>query len=802
MQESLDLFTDQGKFVKGRPIVTIFHNEQNLYTVLRIRVDETNHQYEDKEAVVTGYFPRIHEQETYIFFGEFKDHPKFGLQYHASHFRKDMPQSEQGVIAYLSGEMFKGIGKKTAESIVKTLGENAISKILNQPSLLDSIPKLPPDKAKMLYDTLMEHQGLEQVMIALNQYGFGPQISMRIYQAYKEKTLDMIQNNPYQLVEDIEGIGFGRADELGYQLGISGNHPDRIKAGCLYTLENECNQTGHVFVYAEDLLEQVKVLLEENKRDQIDYLDISSELIKLEEEGKIVGEEKRVYLPSLYFAEKGLVTQIKRILEQTEYEEQFPESEFLLALGDLEERLGVQYAPTQREAIQTALMSPMLILTGGPGTGKTTVIKGIVELYAELHGCSLELKDYYKKDEPFPFLLAAPTGRAAKRMSESTGLPAVTIHRLLGFNGTDGFDSDESSPLEGKIIIVDETSMLDIWLANQLFKALPEHIQVILVGDEDQLPSVGPGQVLKDLLRSQRIPTVRLTDIYRQAEGSSIIELAHDIKKGYLPANVTARQADRSFIKCSTAQVPQVVEKVALNAKSKGYSAKDIQVLAPMYRGPAGIDRLNVLLQEIFNPNPDGKRKEIAFADVKYRIGDKVLQLVNQPENNVFNGDIGEIISIIYAKENTEKQDMIYISFEGNEVTYTKQDLNQITHAYCCSVHKSQGSEFPIVILPVTRSYYRMLRRNLIYTAITRSKQSLILCGEEDALRMGVERADELSRQTSLCEKLQAVISLKPSSSKEEEIASNGLTLEEELMQVNPMIGMENVSPYDFLIND
>jgi exodeoxyribonuclease V alpha subunit len=802
MQESLDLFTDQGKFVKGRPIVTIFHNEQNLYTVLRIRVDETNHQYEDKEAVVTGYFPRIHEQETYIFFGEFKDHPKFGLQYHVSHFRKDMPQSEQGVIAYLSGEMFKGIGKKTAESIVKTLGENAISKILNQPSLLDSIPKLPPDKAKMLYDTLMEHQGLEQVMIALNQYGFGPQISMRIYQAYKEKTLDMIQNNPYQLVEDIEGIGFGRADELGYQLGISGNHPDRIKAGCLYTLENECNQTGHVFVYAEDLLEQVKVLLEENKRDQIDYLDISSELIKLEEEGKIVGEEKRVYLPSLYFAEKGLVTQIKRILEQTEYEEQFPESEFLLALGDLEERLGVQYAPTQREAIQTALMSPMLILTGGPGTGKTTVIKGIVELYAELHGCSLELKDYYKKDEPFPFLLAAPTGRAAKRMSESTGLPAVTIHRLLGFNGTDGFDSDESSPLEGKIIIVDETSMLDIWLANQLFKALPEHIQVILVGDEDQLPSVGPGQVLKDLLRSQRIPTVRLTDIYRQAEGSSIIELAHDIKKGYLPANVTARQADRSFIKCSTAQVPQVVEKVALNAKSKGYSAKDIQVLAPMYRGPAGIDRLNVLLQEIFNPNPDGKRKEIAFADVKYRIGDKVLQLVNQPENNVFNGDIGEIISIIYAKENTEKQDMIYISFEGNEVTYTRQDLNQITHAYCCSVHKSQGSEFPIVILPVTRSYYRMLRRNLIYTAITRSKQSLILCGEEDALRMGVERTDELSRQTSLCEKLQAVISLKPSSSKEEEIASNGLTLEEELMQVNPMIGMENVSPYDFLIND
>ncbi|MDF2855943.1 MAG: hypothetical protein K0Q87_1794 [Neobacillus sp.] len=648
-QDSLDLFEEQGKFVRGRHLVTIFHNEQNLYTVLRIRVEETNEQYDDKEAVITGYFPRIHEQETYTFFGEFKDHPKFGMQFQVQHFRKEIPQTKQGVITYLSSEMFKGIGKKTAESIVGTLGENAISKILSQPSLLDSIPKLPPEKAKMLYDTLMDHQGLEQVMVALNQYGFGPQISMRIYQAYKDDTLEIIQKNPYKLVEDIEGIGFGRADELGYQLGISGSHPDRIKAACLYTLESESIQTGHVFIHAEDLLVQVQELLESNKRDQIEFIEISTELIKLQEEGKIIGEEKRIYLPSLYFAEKGLVTSINRILEQKEYNEQFPESEFLLALGKLEERINVQYAPTQKEAIQTALMSPMLILTGGPGTGKTTVIKGIVELYAELHGCSLEPKDYHKKDEPFPFLLAAPTGRAAKRMSESTGLPAVTIHRLLGFNGTEEFDHSEASPLEGKIIIVDETSMLDIWLANQLFKALPENIQVILVGDEDQLPSVGPGQVLKDLLLSERVPTVRLTDIYRQAEGSSIIELAHEIKKGLIPADITEKQNDRSFIRCSGAQIPQVVEKVALNAKTKGYTAKDIQVLAPMYRGPAGIDRLNVLLQEIFNPNPDGTRKEIAYGDVKYRIGDKVLQLVNQPESNVFNGDIGEIISIFYA---------------------------------------------------------------------------------------------------------------------------------------------------------
>jgi exodeoxyribonuclease V alpha subunit len=797
-QDSLDLFSEKEKFIKGRHLVTIFHNEQNLYTVLRIRVDETNEHYDDKEAVITGYFPKIHEQETYIFYGEFKEHPRFGVQFQASHFRKDMPQTKQGVVAYLSSEMFKGIGKKTAEKIVETLGENAISKILKQPSLLDSVPKLPPEKAKLLYDTLMEHQGLEQVMVALNQYGFGPQLSMRIYQAYKEETLSVIQKNPYQLVEDVEGIGFGRADELGYQLGISGNHPDRIKAGCLYTLENESIQNGHVYLLAQDLLEKVKQLLEENKRDQIDFTDISNEIIKLGEEEKLVAEEKRIYLPSLNFAEKGLVTNIKRILSQTEYEDQFPESEFLLALGSLEERLGVQYAPTQKDAIQTALMSPMLILTGGPGTGKTTVIKGIVELYAELHGCSLEPKDYHKKEQPFPILLAAPTGRAAKRMSESTGLPAVTIHRLLGFNGTEGFDHNDASPLEGKLLIVDETSMVDIWLANQLFKALPDNMQVILVGDEDQLPSVGPGQVLKDLLSSERIPTVRLTDIYRQAEGSSIIELAHEIKNGQLPGNIMVQQPDRSFIRCTTTQLAQVVEKVALNAKTKGYSVKDIQVLAPMYRGPAGIDRLNHMLQEIFNPNPDGTRKELAFGDVNYRIGDKVLQLINQPENNVFNGDIGEIVSIFYAKENTEKQDMIIISFEGNEVTYTRQDLSQITLAYCCSVHKSQGSEFPIVILPISRSYYRMLRRKLIYTAITRSKQFLILCGEEDALRIGVERADEENRQTSLCEKLQEAIPPVNAPVQTEDLP-NTLSYEEMLMKTDPMIGMDNVTPYDFL---
>lgn len=790
-QNTLNLFENDEKYVKGRHLVTIFHNEQNLYSVIRIRIDETNLETEEKEAVITGHFPKIHEQETYIFYGDMQEHPKFGPQFQAKHFKKEIPQTKQGIITYLSSEMFSGIGKKTAERIVDVLGENAISKILDQPSLLDSIPKLPPEKAKTLYDKLIEHQGLERVMIGLNQLGFGPQISMKIYQVYQEQSLDIIQKNPYQLVESVEGIGFGRADEIGKQLGIVGNHPDRIKAGCMYTLEVECLQNGHVYMESKELLPQVKLLLEESQPISIEYSDISNEIIKLGEESKIVVENNNVYIPSLYFSEKGIVSNIQRILAQEDYKDQFPESEFLLALGELEDRIGVQYASSQKEAIQTALMSPMMLLTGGPGTGKTTVIKGIVELYAELNGCSLEPKDY-SKDNPFPIILTAPTGRAAKRMSESTGLPAMTIHRLLGMTGQDDVGVDEDKQIDGKIVIVDEMSMVDTWLAHQLLKAMPEQIQVILVGDEDQLPSVGPGQVLKDLLRSKVIPTVQLTDIYRQEGGSSIIELAHDIKNGRIPQDVTKQQKDRSFIRCTTQQIPEVIEKIVSSAKRKGYTQKDVQVLAPMYRGAAGIDRLNVLLQEIFNPNETGERKELSFGDIKYRIGDKVLQLVNQPEQHVFNGDIGEIVSIFYAKENTEKQDLILISFDGIEVTYTRQDFNQFTHAYCCSIHKSQGSEFPIVILPVVKSYYRMLRRNLLYTAITRSKQSLIICGEQEAFRLGIERVDDQLRKTNLYDKLKILAEV-TDVEKFIELSS------ETIMQIDPMIGMENVTPYDFM---
>ncbi|WP_099221110.1 ATP-dependent RecD-like DNA helicase [Listeria costaricensis] len=794
-QTSLHLFEKEvaggEKFIKGTVMSTIFHNADNLFSVVRILVKETNTDWDERDIVVTGFFPQLQEQEVYQFYGVMQEHAKFGQQFKVEKFRKEMPKSRDGVIQYLSGEIFKGVGKKTAEAIVDTLGEEAISRILNDPDLLAEVPKLPKKTADQLVETLRENQGLEHVMVGLNQYGFGPQLSMRIFQVYKQHALEILEKNPYKLIEDVKGIGFQRADELGKKLGLGGRHPERIRAALLFVLDNESLKQGNVYLEEEELLHATKSLLEQHDPERIALEDISREIDYLKDAEKLIAENTRLYMPSLYFAETGLTHHIKRMMKQTEYADQFPESEFLLALGELEERIQVSYGESQREALKTALMSPMMVLTGGPGTGKTTVIKGIVELYSELNGVSLD-PHAYKDGQSFPVLLAAPTGRAAKRMSESTGLPAMTIHRLLGMNGQEGLDDEAERTIDGRLLIVDEMSMVDVWLANQLFRALPAHMQVILVGDQDQLPSVGPGQVLKDILHAKTIPTVALTDIYRQKDGSTIIEMAHAIKEGHLPADFTKNQADRSFFHCHVNQIADVVEQVVLNAKAKGFRAKDIQVLAPMYRGPAGIDVLNKNLQEIFNPNESGKRKELTFGDMKYRVHDKVLQLVNQPEKNVFNGDIGEIVSLMYAKENTEKQDMIVVAFDQTEVTYYRQEFNQLTHAYCCSIHKAQGSEFPIVIMPIVRSYYRMLRRDLLYTGVTRSQQFLILCGEEEAFRMGVERVDETTRQTTLYERL---------ISEEEVLAGSSrkiLTMEN-IETIDPMIGMEGITPYRYM---
>ncbi|MDF2558192.1 MAG: ATP-dependent RecD-like helicase, partial [Bacillales bacterium] len=797
------------QYIKGTHVITIFHNESNLYSVVKVLVHDSNIVETDEEITVTGNFPTIQEEEIYTFFGKMKEHPRFGMQFLVETFKREIPETKAGVVAYLSSPIFKGIGKKTAESIVETLGTGAIEKILASPSVLDTVPKLKSEKAKIIVDSLIENQGLEHVMIGLNQFGFGTQLTMKIFQVYKQGALDIITENPYRLIEDVEGIGFGKADEIAKQLGFDALHSFRVRAAIFYTLQQVCVKEGHTYLEAEQLIDAVWNMLNggTNPHEEADFSLITAQMVELSKDSKIKVEGGRVFEPTLYFSEKGIAEKVEEILSQDIYADQFPQSEFLKELGSLEERLGISYAEAQKDAIYQALHSPMMILTGGPGTGKTTVIKGIVELFSEMHGAPID-RHAYKESDVYPYVLAAPTGRAAKRMTESTGIPAMTIHRLLGWNGQDGYSHDEDNPIEGKLVIIDESSMVDTWLMYQLLRSLPSHVQIIFVGDEDQLPSVGPGQVLKDLLASCKIPTARLKTIFRQEDGSSIIGLAHHIKNGVLPDDFRKNSKDRSFFPCHTDQVLEVVRQVAENAKKKGYSAKDIQILAPMYRGPAGIDALNGMLQGLFNPNDTKSKREIQWGNIIYRVGDKVLQLVNRPDVGVFNGDIGEIISIVYAKDNIDKVDEVYVSYDGIEVEYNRGDLIQITHAFCTSIHKSQGSEFPIVILPIVKSYMRMLRRNLIYTAVTRSKQFLILCGDEEALRYGVSRSIENERRTTLQERLN------PNSStviREEmtdylvttifdnKTENEDLTYEEKLFLVDPMIGMENITPYQII---
>ncbi|WP_233881072.1 SF1B family DNA helicase RecD2 [Virgibacillus halodenitrificans] len=761
---------EQG-YVKGELLHTIFHNEAEHFSIAKIKVIETNEDFKEKEIIAKGYFSNLQEQTAYLFYGLFENHPKFGLQYRVTSYKTYIPDTTEGLIAYLSSDLFYGIGKKTAGKIVQHLGENAVSKILNDRNVLTGVPGLNKDTADSLAQSLQENQGFEHIVVYLAKYNIGLKMAQKIYQEYKEDAITILEEDPYQYVFDIEGFGFQTADQIAGQRGLSPTHPNRIGAGCIYTLQKSM-QDGHVFLPLSVCVERVFDLLSAHSLSS----DIITERLKeLNTTKSVIILEDRVYLPSLYYAEDGFASQLNRIISKS-IEDETPLAELMKIIGDIEETEILSYGKEQFSAINQAVHSKVLILTGGPGTGKTTVIKGIIKAFSTIHNLSLDPQDYKDKSE-FPFILTAPTGRAAKRLTESTGLPAVTIHRLLGWDGKSGFNKTENEQLSGRFLIIDEFSMVDIWLANHLFKAIPEDMQVLIVGDEDQLPSVGPGQVLTDLLASDVLPYVKLTDVYRQKEGSKIIQLAHQIKNNALIQ--LENDKDFSYIPCYENQMIEVVTKIISKAVSKGIDVKDIQVLAPMYRSLAGITTINRELQQLINPR-DKRKREVKIADTIFRKGDKVIQLVNQPEDNVFNGDIGEVVAIFREDENTDNVEQLVVLFDEKEVVYERKDYVNIMHAYCISIHKSQGSEFPIVIMPVVSAYRRMLRKNLLYTAITRSKQSLIICGEQDAFLKGVQTMDTNKRYTTLKEQLL------------ERVQTQKTLLEEPVAE-------DDISPYDFM---
>nr|WP_165329327.1 ATP-dependent RecD-like DNA helicase [Streptococcus sp. ZJ1593] len=709
----------------------IFENASNFFKILLLEIEETNaSDYDDFEIIITGTMADIIEGEDYTFWGQLTQHPKYGEQLKASRYERAQLTSA-GLIKYFSSDNFKGIGKKTAQRIVETYGDdNTIDKILAQPEKLEAIAGLSKANRANFLARLRANYGTEQILSKLAEFGLSNRQALDIYDSYKEETLDIIQENPYQLVEDIKGIGFKIADNLAEQLGIESDSPQRFRAALVHSLTETSLERGDTYVEARDLLENAVNLLEEARQIELNPALVANELTNLIAEDKVQNIETRIFDNTLFYAEEGIKNNLRRILDfplKQDYQAQQIEEELMT----VQTELGVHYDDSQKQAIVKALTSKIFLLTGGPGTGKTTVIKGLIKTYAELNQIDLHKGD-------IPIILAAPTGRASRRMSELTGLPAATIHRHLGLTTDDSNFQALDDYLDCDLIIIDEFSMVDTWLANQLFTAISSNTQIIIVGDSDQLPSVGPGQVLADLLKIAGLPQVTLTKIFRQSEDSTIVTLASQIRQGQLPDDFTAKKADRSYFESQANHIPSMVQQIVSSAIRSGIKAQEIQILAPMYRGQAGITNLNTLMQELLNPLKDGN-SQFLFNDLKFRKNDKVLHLINDAELNVFNGDIGYITDLIPGKYTESKQDEIWLDFDGSQVVYPRNEWHKITLAYAMSIHKSQGSEFQVVILPLTRQSGRMLQRNLIYTAITRSKSKLIMLGEMSAFDYAVK---------------------------------------------------------------
>ncbi len=700
-----------------------YHNEENGYSVIKVSAKDFN----DIIAAV-GIMPEVHIGSMFNLYGSWYVNPKYGNEFRFQKCEEVLPATVNGIVKYLGGGLIKGIGSVFAEKIVQQFGDKTLDILDNDPDRLAEVPGIGTKRVKQIKRSWVQQKEIKNIMLFLQSHDVSAALAAKIYKNYGDKSIDIITENPYRMADEIWGIGFKTADTVASKLGFGHERFERLQSGILYTL-NKLSELGHCFSYKSDLIDSASELLE------VDKELINPPLEKMIENKKVIMEDNdnpAIYLPTFYYSEVGTAKRLLKLMNSSRKGYINSEINEWAATGGK----SIQYDETQLKAINAAMNNKVLVLTGGPGTGKTTTTLGIIRAYREA-GAKI--------------ILAAPTGRAAKRMSEVTRMEAKTIHRLLGMKPGEGFQKNENNPLTGDILIVDECSMIDIILMYGLLKAVPDNMTLILVGDVDQLPSVGAGKVLSDILESGAIPFIKLEKIFRQAQRSRIVVNAHRINQGEMPS-LSDKGSDFLFASEENTEkaADLIVNLCSKVLPHKGINIEDIQVLTPMRRGEVGSVKLNQRLQEALNSNI----LSLKYGGTDYKIGDKVMQIRNNYDKAVFNGDIGFIASV-----DTDSNELT-VNFDDREVVYDTSELSELTLAYATTIHKSQGSEFPYVVMPLMMCHYMMLQRNLLYTGVTRAKKGLIVVGEKKAIYIAVKNNKIIERNTKLSERLSSGLKL------------------------------------------
>lgn len=711
--------------IQGKLGHVLYRDESTRYTVARFRLYELN----EKTITVTGYLPEFPKDTLIALEGDYVEHPRFGLQFSIRSFRKILPTEPDSIITFLSSPIFAGIGKKFAQAIIEHLGEYALERLKENPDLLDEVKGTNPKKKQAIIDGLILAGEDEEALRFFTTHGIGIRNILRLEKVYGKKAYSFVKENPYRMCEEVDGIGFKTADKLALSMGFEYDDPRRLKAALSALCLEQCMSTGDSYVLDEHLAQAFEKNFSESNYEDV----LESCLI----ERKLIQEEQRIYVPSQYFEEKNIANFLRdypySVLPELSLEEMETQ------IRHHQTALGIHYDDQQIEAIHQFFNEPISILTGGPGTGKTTVVGAMIEVFKKLY-------------PSYQLACIAPTGRAAKRLSELNSVQAYTIHSLLKWDlESNTFGKNEQEPLEIDCLIIDEFSMVDTYLFSSLLKASFKVKKILMVGDQDQLPSVGPGDLLSNLLESQKIPSLSLKTIYRQKDGSDVIQLAHQIREESIDFNTLNK--DIAWVSGPVIDLKHQLMRLVESALEKGYSLYDIQVLSPMYSGIMGIDNLNHALQKLLNPE-DSFKRELKIGSITFRENDKILQLKNQPTDDVYNGDIGILIEIIHAKESDDKQNHIIVDFDGRIVEYSSDNFQNITLAYCISIHKSQGSEYPIVFIPILNEHKNMLRKRLLYTAITRASKALILLGSQSLFIESAKLEKERKRETTLLKRL------------------------------------------------